>query len=276
MRMTTEKARVTAGVDAHADTHEGAVLDERGHLLGTRTFPTGSEGYRALLAWLEQFGELVVVGVESTGSYAAGLVRYLRARAVEVVEVNRPHAHARRRRGKSDPIDAEMAARQALAGEATAVPKLTTGIVESIRQLRVARDSAVKARSAALCQLTDLIVTAPDELRDQLSQRKTTRGKATLCSRLRPRASRLAEAAKFALRSLARRIARTRRRESPPSTSSSPRSSRPPRRAPPSCSGSPPATPANCSSPPDRTSSASPTTTSPARPTTRSAPTLPT
>ncbi|MDQ3720391.1 MAG: transposase, partial [Actinomycetota bacterium] len=117
---------------------------------------------------------------------------------------------ARRRRGKSDPIDAEMAARQALAGEATAVPKLTTGIVESIRQLRVARDSALKARSAALCQLTDLIVTAPDGLRDQLSQRKTTRGKATLCSRLRPRGGRLAEpaeAAKFALRSLARRIA---------------------------------------------------------------------
>jgi transposase len=102
-----------------------------------------------------------------------------------------------------------VAARQALAGDATAVSKLTTGIVESIRQLRVARDSAVKARSAALCQLTDLIVTAPDELRDQLSQRKTTRGKATLCSRLRPRTNRLAEpaeAAKFALRSLARRI----------------------------------------------------------------------
>ncbi len=208
--MTSSDRRVTGGVDAHADTHDAAALDERGRLLGTRTFPTDLAGQRALLAWLEQFGELAVVGVESTGSYAAGLVRYLRAQAVEVVEVNRPHAHARRRRGKSDPIDAEMAARQALAGDATAVPKLTTGIVESIRQLRVARDSAVKARSAALCQLTDLIVTAPDELRDQLAKRKTTRGKATLCSRLRPRASRLAEpaeAAKFALRSLARRIA---------------------------------------------------------------------
>ncbi|MCA1700217.1 MAG: IS110 family transposase [Actinobacteria bacterium] len=208
--MTNSDRRITGGVDAHADTHDAAALDERGRLLGARTFPTDPAGQRALLKWLEQFGELAVVGVESTGSYAAGLVRYLRTRAVEVVEVNRPHAHARRRRGKSDPIDAEMAARQALAGDATAVPKLTTGIVESIRQLRVARDSAVKARSAALCQLTDLIVTAPDELRDQLSQRKTTRGKATLCSRLRPRASRLAEpaeAGKFALRSLARRIA---------------------------------------------------------------------
>jgi transposase len=208
--MTSSDRRVTGGVDAHADTHDAAALDDRGRLLGTRTFATDPGGQRALLAWLEQFGELAVVGVESTGSYAAGLVRYLRAHAVQAVEVNRPHAHARRRRGKSDPIDAEMAARQALAGDATAIPKLTTGIVESIRQLRVARDSAVKARSAALCQLTDLIVTAPDELRDQLCSRKTTRGKATLCARLRPRASRLAEpaeAAKFALRSLARRIA---------------------------------------------------------------------
>ncbi len=208
--MTSSERRVTGGVDAHADTHHVAALDERGRLLGTRTFTTDLAGQRALLGWLEQFGEIAIVGVESTGSYAAGLVRYLRAHAVEIVEVNRPHAHARRRRGKSDPIDAEMAARQALAGDATAVPKITTGIVESIRQLRITRDSAVKARSAALCQLTDLIVTAPHELRNQLSERKTTRGKARLCSRLRPRANSLAEpaeAAKFALRSLARRIA---------------------------------------------------------------------
>jgi len=207
--MTTDQARVTAGVDAHADTHEAAALDERGRLLGTRTFRTGSEGYRELLAWLEQFGELVVVGVESTGSYAAGLVRFLHAHGVDVVEVNRPHAHTRRRRGKSDPIDAEMAARQALSGDASAIPKTTTGIVESIRQLRVARDGAVKARSAALCQLSDVIVTAPDGLRERLSQRKRTRAKASLCLGLRPRTTHLgepAEAAKLALRSLARRI----------------------------------------------------------------------
>ena len=103
-----------------------------------------------------------------------------------------------------------MAARQALAGHAAAIPKQTDGIVEAIRQLRVARDSAVKARTAALNQLTELIVTAPDELREQLRQRKTTRGKATLCARLRPDLDRLHEplqAAKLALRSLARRIA---------------------------------------------------------------------
>jgi transposase len=148
--------------------------------------------------------------VESTGPYAAGLVRFLRSRGVAVVEVNQPHAHTRRRRGKSDPIDAEMAARQALSGHATVVPKLTDGIVEAIRQLRLARDSAVKARTAAFNQLTEMIITVPDDLRQRLSTRKTTRGKTTLCSRLRPDLSRLhepAQAAKLALRSLARRVA---------------------------------------------------------------------
>src|SRR5215218_10385464 len=102
--------------------------------------------------------------------------RYLREHGVRVVEVNQPHPHSRRRRGKSDPIDAEMAARLFLAGKARAIPKRTNGIVESIRLLRAARHSAVKSRSAAMVQLRDLGVTAPQELRDRLSRRKTLRG----------------------------------------------------------------------------------------------------
>jgi transposase len=101
------------------------------------------------------FGEIDVVAVESTGSYAAALVRYLREHDVRVVEVNRPQSHTRRRIGKSDPIDAEMAARLFQAGKAKAVPKQTDGIVESIRLLRAARHSAVKSRRAAIVQLRD-------------------------------------------------------------------------------------------------------------------------
>ena len=207
--MTTSDGHVIGGVDAHTDSHHAAALDERGRLLGSAPFATTTEGYRDLLRWLNGFGAITASGVEATGGYAAALARYLRAHAVAVVEFNPPHAHARRRRGKSDAIDAELAARAVLAGDATAIPKVTDGIVESIRQLRLARDSAVKARSAALCQLADLVVTAPDELREQLSIRKTTRGKATLCARLRPDRDRLhepAHAAKVALRSLGRRI----------------------------------------------------------------------
>ena len=207
--MTQENTVVVGGVDAHADAHHVAALDELGARLGSKRFATSTPGYRELLDWLQGFGNIEAVAIESTGSYAAALVRYLREHDVRVVEVNQPHAHNRRRVGKSDPIDAEMAARLFLAGKAKAVPKQTDGIVESIRLLRVARNSAVKSRSAALIQLRDIIITAPQELRDQLSHRKTLRGKATVCARFRPSLSELrspSQAAKFALRSLAQRI----------------------------------------------------------------------
>ena len=208
--MNQDLRRVIGGVDSHADTHHAAVLDDRGGLLGTESFAVSAAGYRELLAWLASFGVIDRVGVESTGSYAAGLTRHLVGAGVRVLEVNQPHAHARRRRGKTDAIDAEMAARHALSLASEVTPKQTTGIVESIRQLRIARDSAVKSRSVAMVQLGDLIRTAPSELREQLALRKTLKGKARLCRRLRPDTDRLSDpvnAAKFALRSLARRIA---------------------------------------------------------------------
>jgi transposase len=207
--MTQEDTLVVGGVDAHADTHHVAALDERGTLLSTKSFPTTTPGYRQLLDWLSGFGEIQAIAVESTGSYAAALVRYLREHDVRVVEVNRSHAHTRRRVGKSDPIDAEMAARLFQAGKAKAVPKHTDGVVESIRLLRAARHSAVKSRTAAMVQLRDIIVTAPQQLRDQLASRRTLRGKATVCARFKPTASELrspSQAAKFALRSLGQRI----------------------------------------------------------------------
>ena len=127
--------------------------------------------------WLRAFDRVDVVAIESTGAYAAGLVRYLREHDIKVLEVNQPHAHTRRRRGESDPIDAEMAARLALAGKATTVPKQTHGIVESVRLLRATRASAVEARSAAMVQLSQLIITAPRKLREQLALRRSIRGK---------------------------------------------------------------------------------------------------
>jgi transposase len=113
--------------------------------LGTKGFLVTNEGYRDLLTWLLSFGTVTTVAVESTSSYAAGLTRYVRERAVPVVEVNQPHAYTRRRHGKSDPIDAEMAARRFLSGEATALPKQTNGVVESIRLLRDQRTASPRA-----------------------------------------------------------------------------------------------------------------------------------
>lgn len=200
---------VIGGVDSHADVHHYAALDSVGTLLGSKAFPARPRGYADALEWLRAFGRLDAIAVESTGSYAAGLVRYLRQHDVEIREVNQPHPHSRRRVGKSDPIDAEMAARLLLAGKANAIPKQTEGIVEAIRTLRVARNSAVKARTIAMIQIRDLIITAPAPLREQLSCRKSLRGKATLCARFRLGASEVhdpCQAAKFALRALARRI----------------------------------------------------------------------
>jgi transposase len=208
--MNDAERGVVGGVDSHADTHAVAVLDERGVLLGSSVFAATIVGYRALLGWLRGFGRVERVGVESTGSYAAALTRYLVDQDVVVVEVNQPHPHTRRLRGKSDAIDAELAARQALSLQASAIPKKTDGVVESIRQLRVARDSAMKSRVAAIVQLGSLLVTAPAELREQLARPKTLVGRATLCRRLRPDPARAGDplnAAKVALRSLGRRIA---------------------------------------------------------------------
>jgi transposase len=207
--MTDQKGAVVAGVDAHTDEHHVSVLDAQGRSLGAAAFPTNASGYARLISWLRGHGEVERIGVESTGAYAAGLVRALRAEGISVLEVNQPHAHAHQRLGKSDPVDAELAARAALSGTAAAVPKDTGGIVEAIRQLSVARGGALKARTAALQQLDDLIITAPEGLRATLRRPRTLKARAALCLRLRPNEPRLhepVEAAKLALRSLARRI----------------------------------------------------------------------
>src|SRR4051794_19313186 len=209
MDSMTNSRGVVVGVDAHTDTHDVAVLDDCGRLLARQTFAADAAGYRALGAWIERFAPVAAIGVESTGSYAAGLVRHLRAEGLEVLEVNQPHPHTRRRRGKNDRIDAELAARHVLAANRPVIAKDTSGMVEAIRQLRVARDGAVKSRSAALNAINGLTVTAPEALRVQLRARKSVRGRATLCARLRPDTTRLGEpihAARAALRSLGRRV----------------------------------------------------------------------
>src|SRR5437762_10438797 len=153
--MANQTARVVGGVDAPTDEQQVAVVDLQGRLLGATVFPTTAAGYALLISWLRSHGKVERVGVESTGAYAAGLVRALRVDGISVVEVNQPHRQARQRLGKSDPIDAELAGRAALSQTATAVRKQTSGIVEAIRQLHIVRTSALKVRKAALQQLND-------------------------------------------------------------------------------------------------------------------------
>src|SRR6266567_3359528 len=144
-----------------------------------------THGYRQLLGWLGRHGQLRSVGVEGTGTYGAGLTRFLLGQGVQVLEADRPDRTTRRRRGKSDPIDAEAAARAVLAGTATALPKRRDGIVEAIRALPSVRAGAVKARTAAINQLKGVVVTAPAIVREALDGRSTTQQVAA-CARLRP------------------------------------------------------------------------------------------
>ncbi len=178
--MADSSCEVILGVDTHLDTHAAALVDQVGRLLATCTIPATAAGSRQLLGWASTHGQLTRAGVEGTGTYGAALTRHLVAAGVQVVEVNRPNRQHRRRHGKSDPADAEAAARAVLADQATATPKTRTGIVEAIRVLRVARSGAVKARTQAANQLRDLLVTAPDQLRAQLQPLPTGRRVAQL------------------------------------------------------------------------------------------------
>jgi transposase len=166
MAMTiVEAARaVTGGIDTHGEVHVAAALDEVGGLLGTRAFDATPEGYSALLSWMAGFGAVGKVGVEGTGSYGAGLARFLARAGVKVIEVDRHNRQDRRRQGKSDPIDAVQAARAALSGSAHGRAKSRDGAVEAIRVLVVAKRSARQARVKALTQMRQLTFTAPDQL----------------------------------------------------------------------------------------------------------------
>lgn len=159
-------------------------------------------------AWLVGFGELVLVGVEGTGSYGAGLMRMLTVTGIGVVEVDRPDRTARRSQGKSDPLDAYAAARAAASGRAAGTPKARDGIVESIRCLRLAQRSAIKARTQCINQIRALLVNGPADLRERMKQLPTAKMLKYL-AHLRPSTDLVRPdiACKQALRSLARRHA---------------------------------------------------------------------
>jgi len=176
---------VILGVDTHLDTHVGVVINNQGKVIGTlASIPTNRTGYLKLLTWARSLGKVRCAGVEGTGTYGAGLTRLLRQQGIEVWEINRPDRAKRRLQGKSDPTDAESAARTVLSGNATATPKSQSGVAEALRMLSVARRSAVKARTQTINQLRSLLISAPDDLRERLWKTKPEEC-VTGCARLR-------------------------------------------------------------------------------------------
>ena len=200
-----ETFTVTGGVDTHADAHVAAVLNPISGLLGIESFPTTPAAYGRLLAWLESFGTVTLVGVEGTGSYGAGLTRHLVAAGVEVVEVDRADRQERPRSGRSDTLDAESAARAAMSGKAKGVPRGRDGTDEAIRALMVAKRSARGERTRSINQARSLVVTGPDDLRSRFEHHSTKALAAELAA-LRPRTGdTVGYATRIALRELGRR-----------------------------------------------------------------------
>src|SRR5215211_9138657 len=158
---------VAIGVDTHKHVHVAVALDRFGTQLGSREVATTESGYRSLLCWALELG-VPAFAIEGCGSYGAGLVRFLGCAGVAVWECERPRRQERRR-GKSDLIDAALAARRLLAGEGLSLPR-GGGRREELRVLLLERRSAVQARTAALNQLSAIVVTAPEPLRQRLGE----------------------------------------------------------------------------------------------------------
>lgn len=197
--------RVVVGVDTHKHVHVAVAIDELGAVLDRRSFAADSGGYGQLVDWGESFGGKLTFGIEGTGSYGAGLAGAVRRRGIGTLEVMRTDRRDRRLRGKSDTIDAENAARAVLAGLASAIPKSADGTVEMIRQIKVAKDVAVKARTSAMISLKQVIVNAPDDLRQEL-QPLSKMALIHRCAALRPgKVTTIIASTKHTLRSIARR-----------------------------------------------------------------------
>ena len=162
-----------AGIDSHTDTIHIAIITAMGLEVDDHEFPTTQTGYRKAITWLATNGPVAAVGIEGTSSYGIGITAALRAAGITVVEVNRTRPADRRKRGKTDRLDAYRAARSVLSGEATTHPKHDS--IEPLRALLVTRRSANKSLQACWRQIGSLLVNASPRLRDKY--RETDRDK---------------------------------------------------------------------------------------------------
>ena len=206
--MLADEVDYVIGVDTHRDQHTLAlVAAPAGAVLAQTVVPANTRGYSAALCFADRHAAGVRIwAVEGAGHYGAGLTRHLADRGETVLEVVRQARSERRLRGKDDPLDAIRAARAGLAADTLTLPR-SGQRQEALRVLLLARRSAVDVRRVALVQLRSVIVTAPEQLREELRRLPVT-ALIRRCSRFRRSHSRSADelAIVLALRSLARRI----------------------------------------------------------------------
>ena len=193
---------VAIGIDTHRDMHVAVALDRLGGARGSRTLTAAAKGYLSLWRWAAELGE-PAFAIEGAGSYGVGLARFLLAAGATVYECERPRRRERRR-GKSDLIDATLAAGRLLSG--TPMARLRGGGVrEDLRLLLLERRGAVRAHTAALNQLQAVVVTdrtRPTAGTAARAQRRSARQTGCTSVRARPDESALT---RRVLRRLARR-----------------------------------------------------------------------
>src|SRR5205809_5322011 len=205
--MLADQLDYIVGVDPHRDTHALAIVEVRtGVVVFEASVRADSTGYEEALRLAEEYAPgRRAFAIEGTGSFGAGLTRFLTGRGEQVLEVGRLRRE-RRSGGKTDALDAVRAARSVLTSERPATPR-AGGERQALQALVAAREGAVNARRAGLCQLRDLLITTPEPLRSEL--RPLTR--ARLLQRLaatRPDGRHDPElrGSLLALRSIARRV----------------------------------------------------------------------
>src|SRR6266853_86639 len=196
---------IAVGVDTHKHEHVAAALNDLGELLGEIAVAASPAGYRELVKWLKGLGEGVSVGIEGAGSYGTGLCKYLQDAGMRVLEVERPRRRDRRT-GKSDRIDALVAAKKVLAGEGLSTPK-TSGTRAGLAALLVAYRSCVGERTRLRNQIQSLHVTAPVVLRERVGNGDGTQLVRRLAYMRARTGADIEEATIFeVLRALARRV----------------------------------------------------------------------
>ena len=205
--MLADQLDYVVGVDPHRDSHTLAIVHVvSGAVVFEATVDANSDGYTRALELVDEYCPARrAFAIEGTGSFGAGLTRFLTGRGEWVLEVGRLRRE-RRSGGKTDALDAVRAARSVLTQQRPAIPR-AGGERQALQALVAAREGAVNAKRAGLCQLRDLLITTPEPLRSEL--RPLTR--ARLLQRLaatRPHGRPDAElrGSTLALRSIARRV----------------------------------------------------------------------
>jgi transposase len=205
--MLADQLDYVIGVDPHRDMHAVAVVEVRsGLVVFEAVVAADGDGYQEALELADRHARGArAFAVEGTGSFGAGLTRFLGGRGEQVFEVSRLRRE-RRSGGKTDALDAIRAARSVLTEKPPAIPR-ASGEREALRALLAAREGAVSARTAAHCQLRDLLITAPEPLRAELRPLKPARLLARLIA-ARPdrRTDPELRGAQLALKAIARRI----------------------------------------------------------------------